>query len=75
MRLWLMLKKRGKGEAPKGAKRKILCVGSALSASLREDKKRLSQLEKNNPFNFSTDFFSKKRLHLYIMTLNILIQR
>ena len=38
MRLWLMLKKRGKGEAPKGAKRKILCVASALSAPLREKK-------------------------------------
>ena len=31
-------KKRGKGEAPKGAKRKILCVASALSAPLRERK-------------------------------------
>ena len=38
MKLWSKEKKRGKGEAQKGAKRKILCAGSALSATLRERK-------------------------------------
>ena len=40
MSLWPKEKKRGKREAPKGAKRKILCAGSAPTAPLREKKQK-----------------------------------